>query len=382
MDLGVTIKNETCTDSIPSAPNTPSDGLTPENLPIFYTQLKENLTYPLSWASRKYPDFSAWRKTARAKVMEKLIQPMDNSPFVPQVITEKDWGGYCARQIEFQLTTHSRVPALMLIPKGQGPFPAVLLLHDHGAKFDIGKEKMIEPWDDEAKLMSAKAWADKCYNRRSIGNELAARGYVVLAIDALGWGDRGKIAYADQQALASNLYNLGSSPAGLMAVEDIRSAEFLASLPEVNSTRVGAFGFSMGSFRAWQVAALSDTVQVGVSICWMGTTQGLMIPGNNLLRGQSAFFMTHPGLVNYLDYPDVASIAAPKPMLFYNGETDSLFPVESVKAAYNKLENIWRSQNAQDKLETKIWPGLGHICNIPMQNAAFQWLDRWLKPNG
>ena len=61
-----------------------------------------------------------------------------------------------------------------------------------------------------------------------LGDELARRGYVVLAVDALGWGDRGPTTYEEQQALASNLYNLGSSLAGLMAREDVRAAGFLA----------------------------------------------------------------------------------------------------------------------------------------------------------
>jgi len=69
----------------------------------------------------------------------------------------------------------------------------------------------------------------------------------------------------------------------------------------------------------------------------MATVKGLMVPGNNQTLGQSAFTMTHPGLFNYLDYPDVASIACPKPMLFYNGERDVLFPVASVQEAYAKI---------------------------------------------
>lgn len=92
----------------------------------------------------------------------------------------------------------------MLIPHGKGPFPAVLLLHDHGAKFDIGKEKMVLPWYDEARLPSAQAWADKHFSGRFVGDELAARGYAVLAVDVLGWGARSGLAYEEQQALASN----------------------------------------------------------------------------------------------------------------------------------------------------------------------------------
>jgi hypothetical protein len=75
----------------------------------------------------------------------------------------------------------------------------------------------------------------------------------------------------------------------------------------------------MGGFRAWQVAALSDAVDAAVVVNWMSTMQGLMVPGNNTLRGQSAFYLSHPGLGRHLDFPDVASLAAPKPMLLFAG---------------------------------------------------------------
>ncbi|MDW8308717.1 MAG: hypothetical protein RMK20_05015, partial [Verrucomicrobiales bacterium] len=71
-------------------------------------------------------------------------------------------------------------------------------------------------------------------------------------------------------------------------------------------------GLSLGGVRTWQLAALSDRIGAGVSVGWMATRKGLMVPGNNQTRGQSAFSFTHPGLADKLDYPDVASIACPK----------------------------------------------------------------------
>lgn len=105
-----------------------------------------------------------------------------------------------------------------------------------------------------------------------------------------------------------------------------------------------------------------------------------MQPGNNVLRGQSAFYMLHPGLSGRLDIPDIASIAAPKPMLIYSGGKDKLFPAEAVNDAFAKLHTVWGSQNAQDKLETKTWPELGHVFYKEQQDEVFPWLARWLKP--
>ena len=143
--------------------------------------------------------------------------------------------------------------------------------------------------------------------------------------------------------------------------------------------RIGAMGLSMGSNRTWHLIAATDLVTIGAAICWMGTTPVLMEPGNNQTKGFSAFSMTHPGLRNTLDYPDVASIACPKPMLFYNGAQDRLFPLSGVREAYSKMRSVWKTQNMDHKLETKIWP-VPHVFNVEMQNEAFRWLDQYLNP--
>ena len=147
-------------------------------------------------------------------------------------------------------------------------------------------------------------------------------------------------------------------------------------MSEVNKKQVAAVGFSMGAFRAWQVAALSDSVTAAVADCWMATMQGLMVPKNNQLKGQSAFTMLHPGIAKYLDYPDVAGLAAPKPMLVYAGGQDKLFPVESANQAFEKMHKIWAANKAADKLETRVWPEQGHTYVQEMQDASFDWLDK------
>ncbi|WP_086783705.1 dienelactone hydrolase family protein [Streptomyces caniscabiei] len=345
-------------------------------LPDFHPLLKEELRFPLAWGTSPIRDFRAWRRAARAKVEEHLFVGRDDTPYDPEFGGERGEGdGYTRETVTFSLTRYGRVRGALLTPHGTGPFPAVLLLHDHGAKFDIGKEKLVRPWFDESRLASAQAWADRYFSGRFVGDELARRGYVVLAVDALGWGDRGPTTYEEQQALASNLYNLGSSLAGLMAREDVRAAGFLAGLDRVDRRRVAALGFSMGAFRAWQTAALSDDITAAASVCWMTGLKEVMVPGNNILRGQSSYYMLHPGLARHLDFPDVASIGAPKPMLFLHGGQDPLFTEEGVRVAHEKLRAVWRSRHAGERLDLRIRPDLGHVFTAPQQDEVVDWFD-------
>ncbi|GHH03734.1 dienelactone hydrolase family protein [Streptomyces lanatus] len=346
------------------------------DIPDLHAALKKELDFPLAWGSSPIRDFRAWREAARAEVEAHLVvERQDGTPYAPE-FGESAEGPGCTRElVTLSLTRHERVRGALLTPHGPGPFPAVLLLHDHGATFDIGKEKCVRPWYDDSRLASAQVWADAHFSGRFVGDELARRGYVVLALDALGFGDRGPMTYDAQQALASNLYHLGSSLAGLMAREDARAADFLAGLDRVDPGRIGALGFSMGAYRAWQTAALTDTVTAAASVGWMTGLKEMMVPGNNALRGQSAYYMLHPGLARRLDFPDVASIAAPRPMLFVGGGLDPLFPADGVRVAYDKLRAVWRSRHAEERLRLTTWPDLGHVFTAPMQDDVFMWLD-------
>ncbi|WP_086799672.1 dienelactone hydrolase family protein [Streptomyces caniscabiei] len=345
-------------------------------LPDFHPLLKEELRFPLAWGTSPIRDFRTWRRVARATVEEHLFVAPDDTAYEPEFGGHRGEGdGFTRETVTFSLTRYGRVRGALLTPHGTGPFPAVLLLHDHGATFDIGKEKLVRPWFDESRLASAQAWADRYFSGRFVGDELARRGYVVLAVDAFGWGDRGPTTYEEQQALASNLYNLGSSLAGLMAREDVRAAGFLAGLDRVDRRRVAALGFSMGAFRAWQTAALSDDIAAAASVCWMTGLKEVMVPGNNILRGQSSYYMLHPGLARHLDFPDVASIGAPKPMLFLHGGQDPLFTQEGVRVAHEKLRAVWRSRRAGERLDLRIRPDLGHVFTAPQQDEVVDWFD-------
>lgn len=354
------------------------------NMPVFYQQMKQQLTYPLAWGKAEEKDFAKWKAQAR-HVLAECMQNLQPAPkaYAMEVTDREQRDGYEARKIRFNLSEWSRVPAYLLVPEGKGPFPAIVLLHDHGAHFSIGKEKMVRPFHVAPEVIEdADQWASQCYDGQYVGDYLARHGYVVLAVDALFWGERGRkegTSYDAQQALASNFLQMGASWGAFINVDDMRSAEFLASLPFVDKERVGSLGFSMGAYRSWMLAALTDVVRASASICWMNTTEHLMTLTNNQNKGGSAYAMLIPALRRYLDYPHVASIACPKPTLFFNGTQDKLFPIEGVRDAYREMETVWKSQGASDRLVTKLWDEK-HFFNKEMQKETLEFFDRWLKP--
>lgn len=354
-----------------------------KDMPLFLDSLKAELTYPMAWGNSKIKNFKKWKKQGREKVFEAMMTPPAKaSAYDMQTIAVEKRNGYEVRKIAFNLTKYSRVPAYLLVPEGEGPFPAVVLMHDHGAHFTIGKEKMVRPFGVDSLVMAdADEWAHKCYDDQYVGDYLASRGYVVLSLDALFWGERGRkegVDYDSQQAVACVFEMLGRTWSGFTTYEDIYTADFLATLPCVDGNRIGAMGFSMGAYRTWMLAALSDRVKAGAAVCWMVTTDYQLHWDYRGGKGGSDFANTLPGIRQYMDYPHIASLACPKPMLFFNGRQDKLFPVPSVEKACAEMRQVWESQSASHLLTTKFW-NLPHFCSKDIQKEVADWLDEVLK---
>lgn len=367
--------------SLTASAQTPGYG-TEKDMPLFYQQLKEQLTFPWAWQKKKETmTFNEWRKEARRQV-EYTMQLAPPAPLSHdyEVIAREQRDGYEAQKILFNINRWEKVMAYLLVPKGK-KHAALLMLHDHGAHFSIGKEKMVRPFAVDSTITAdADDWVKRCYDGVYVGDELARQGYVVLSIDALFWGDRGRkegVRYDSQQALAANMLQMGASWGAWITWNDIRAAEFLAALPMVDSKRVGSLGFSMGAYRSWMLAAMSDVVKASASVCWMNDTEHLMSLTNNQNKGGSAYSMLIPGIRNLMDYAHVASLACPKPTLFFNGSKDKLFPPEGVQNAYSIMREVWHDQNADDKLTTKMWDEK-HFFNRQMQEEVRQFFKRWL----
>lgn len=349
--------------------------------PVMLDSLQAEMNYPLAWGNSEIKEFGLWRSTARAKVNEEMLTPpAPAKDYDVKVIATERRKGYTALKLEFNLTKYSRVLAYELVPDGKGPHPAVLLLHDHGGHFSIGKEKMIRPFGVPDSVMEdAEKWSATCYGKQFVGDYLAANGYVVLCTDAPFWGDRGVkggTKWDTYKYIAGDFMMLGRNISSWMNFEDVYAADFLSTLPEVDADRIACMGHSMGGYRAWMLSALSDKVKVGIAVCWMHTTK-YQINTEYGLKKHEEWANVIPGLRRYLDYPHIASIACPKPMMFINGKDDHLFPPVSVNDAYNYMHSVWDSQGVGDRLSTEIMD-MGHWCGPEVQVKALAFLKKWL----
>lgn len=353
-----------------------------KDFPVYADKLLGQLTYPLAWGNSDIKDFIEWKSAARRKVFECMMTPPPEAKsYDVKVIGEEKREGYTARKLEFNLSDFYRVRAYVLIPDGEGPFPAVNLLHDHGAHLYIGKEKMIRPFDDDSLVLDdADKWVDNLYGGQYFGDYLAKNGYVVFSTDAPMWGERGRAEGVDRSKydiIAGNMMMYGRDLSAFMTYDDIASTDFLATLPEVDPKRIGCAGCSMGAYRAWMLSALSDKISACAAVCWMITTD-VQMTWKYGRKESGGFANCIPALRQYLDYPHIASIACPKPTLFISGIEDKLFKVPGVKKAFKIMHEVWDSQNAGGNLETELWP-IPHSCGIEAQQRVLDFFNKKLK---
>ena len=354
------------------------------NLPVYADSLIADLTYPMAWGNSKVKNFKKWKHLARKKVFDCMLMPPPPpvDGYKVKVLFEEQREGYKAKKIEIQLSRYYTVPAYILIPDGKGPFPAINLLHDHGAHLFIGKEKTIRPLacEDSIVIKDAEEWSAGGYEGQFFGDFLARHGYIVLSTDAPMWGERGQKEGPRRDKydmIAGNMMMYGIDLSAWMTYDDIAATEWLAAMPEVDPDRVGCAGWSMGAYRAWMLSALSDRIKAGASVCWMVTTDEQM--SFKYKRTENGGFANcFPGLRRWLDYPHIASIACPKPMLFINGSQDKLFPVAGVEKAFRIMHDTWESQGAADKLDTQLWD-IPHSCGKKPQQYVLDFLDKQLK---
>ncbi len=353
-----------------------------KDFPVYADKLLAQLTYPLAWGNSDIKDFSKWKDAARKKVLECMMTP----PPAPKsydmtVMGEERRDGYTVRKIEFNLSDFYRVRAYVLVPDGKGPFPAVNLLHDHGAHLYIGKEKMIRPFDDDSLVIAdADKWVADLYEGQFFGDYLARHGYVVFSTDAPMWGERGRKEGVDRSKydiIAGNMMMYGRDLSAFMTYDDIASTDFLATLPEVDPSRIACAGCSMGAYRAWMLAALSDKIAASAAVCWMVTTD-VQMTWKYGRKENGGFANCIPALRQYLDYPHIASLACPKPALFINGTQDKLFKVPGVEKAFKIMHDVWDSQKAGQNLETELWP-IPHSCGVKAQQRVLEFFDKHLK---
>ncbi|MFN0080571.1 MAG: alpha/beta hydrolase [Prosthecobacter sp.] len=319
----------------------------------------------------------AWQPQ-RAQIRAKLIELLGDLPPRPlvsafQVIAKEDKGTYTHETIQFDNGSGEIVKGYVFVPKqatAQSKAPAILYCHWHGGQYDIGKQELLQT--------NATPVAP--------GPALAAAGYVVLGIDAPCFGERnGKGPDGPQQKgsageMTAAKFHLwaGRTLWGMIVRDDLTALDYLCSRPEVDASRIGVTGISMGSTRSWWVMAMDDRPRAAVCVACMTRYEELIRAG--MLKAHGIYYFV-PGMLKNFDSEAVIALAAPRATLFMTGDQDGGSPVDGVKHIGEIVSKVYalHGSEAAQHFENAIYPGIGHVYLPEMWEKTLKWMDRWVK---
>ncbi|MEO8883457.1 MAG: acetylxylan esterase [Devosia sp.] len=216
--------------------------------------------------------------------------------------------------------------------------PALLYMHSHGGKYEIGADELLQGHDYIGPL----------------GPIFARAGYVTLVIEMPLFGTRANFS---ESALSKALLWRGKVLMGQMLSELSGALSYLAARPDVDPARIGGFGMSMGCTHAFMLAALDDRIKAVAHLCCFADYDVMIDLGAHDGHGH---YMTIPGLLAETSVGEICGAIAPRRQLICIGSDDALTPPAAVARARVETETAYSVAGHPEALTIFIEPGVKH----------------------
>jgi dienelactone hydrolase len=284
--------------------------------------------------------------------------PDYNGPLNPRITGRIQSENYAIEKVMFESLPGFYVTANLYRPNQPGHYPAVLLQAGHTQE---GKP--------EGQRLAAN---------------LALKGFVVLAFDPAGQGEREQTydARVDRalagwsvpehiQAGAQSIL-IGQSVARYFIWDAKRALDYLVSRPDVDPARLGAVGCSGGGALTTFIGALDPRVKAVAPACYINSYRLLFAgPDPDSEMSFPAF------LSSGLDMADYLELSAPNPWLILATDGDYFTPA-GARLVYDEARRWFGLYGAEDRLRFFIGGG-PHGTPLETREEIYKWMIRWLK---
>jgi hypothetical protein len=311
-----------------------------------------------------------WEKK-RPELRRQLLEMMGLWPLPPRtdlkpVVTGTiDRETFTIEKLHFQSMPGLYVTANLYVPKkAKLPAPAVLYVCGHGPTVIDGIS-----YGTKVTYQHHPAW-------------LAEHGYVCLIVDTL---ESGEILGEHHGTYSRGMWwwqSLGYTPAGVELWNAMRALDYLETRKEVDATRLGVTGRSGGGATSWWVGAADERVKCIVPVAGIADLRAHVVEGvaDRYKKGVIGGHCDCMYFVNTYrwDFPMVAALCAPRPLLLGNSDVDDIFPVPGYRRLYDKAHRIYDLYGAGDEFQLLETKG-PHKDTPELRRGAFAWLNKWLK---
>ena len=303
------------------------------------------------WTLTRYPTVESWEARAdhiRKHILVSLgLWPLPAfRPLRAAVFGRLGRDGYSVEKAYFETHPGFFSCGNLYRPLGRkGPFPGIVSPHGHW------KNGRVE--DGERGSVPAR-----CIN-------LARQGHIVFAYDMAGYNDSNQLVHRGFGGAAEDLWGIGVM--GLQLMNGIRAIDFLQSLPEVDSDRIGCTGASGGGTQTFILAAVDDRIKVAAPVNMVSA----QMQGGCNCENQSNLRLD----INNIE---IASCMAPRPLLVVSASGD--WTVNTPEIEYLAIREIYRLHNAENRVAT-AQVDAPHNFNRNSREHVYAWFGKWFLDN-
>ncbi len=330
-------------------------------------------------------DWEDHQKKVKSVLCASLAK-FENTPLNAQTTGTLERETFIVEKVIFESHPGFYVTAALFLPKQrQSPAPAVIYCAGHA---DVG-------------------FRSETYQHILIN--LVSKGFIVLAFDPIGQGERlqyldaasGKSkaggptvehSYAGAQTLLT-----GTSLTDYFIWDGIRALDYLETRSEVDMKRIGVTGRSGGGTQTAQIAACDDRIYAAAPECYITNFKRLL----QSIGPQDAEQNPYKAIAKGFDHPDYLHVRAPKPTLiittthdFFSiqGARETFAEVQKSYTALGKSENVQMVEDFGIHESTKnnreaLYAFFQKHLNLPgsptdTETTPFPAEELWVTPNG
>ena len=273
--------------------------------------------------------------------------------------------GYTLENVIYESQPGFYVTASLFIPeKLKGKAPAILFCTGH----------------------SPQAYRRDNYQLTLIN--LVKKGFVVLAFDPIGQGER--VQYLNTESNKS-IYNsptkehsypsvqvslLAQSVARYFIWDGIRGIDYLESRNEVDPKRIGVHGLSGGGTQTSYISALDDRV-VAAAPAGFITSFRRLLQSIGVQDGEQNFYH---GILNGIDHADFIEMRAPKPTLIM-ATTNDFFSIQGIRETYDEIKSVYSIFGKPENI-AKTEDDYGHGYTKKNREALYAFFQKHLNLPG
>ena len=276
------------------------------------------------------------------RVANGLIPAHEPTPLNAEIFGKIEREDYTVENVYFEPFPGFFTTGNLYRPLGKsGPFPGIVSPHGHWTR---GRLESIE----------RGSIPGRCIN-------FAKQGYVIFAYDMLGYNDSGKQIDHRYGGAREGLWGL--SAMGLQLQNSIRSIDFLESLPDVDSERIGCTGASGGGTQAFILTAVDERIKVSAPVNMISAT----MQGGCLCENA-------PNLRLDVSNIEIGALMAPRPLLLVSATGD--WTVNTPTVEYPAIRSIYAHFDAEDKVH-QVQVDAEHNYNQESREAVYAWFAKW-----